>query len=332
MNLIRWLKRRIRNSISTLVEQEVHKVVEQEIIPLTWQLVQYENSEMQDRLSYYDHTKAPLENSIFYASLRNELLAISLPVQDVEIDIADFEKWMQEYPEIKAHYQNVGDVVIEKCLEHYLSFRHLNISPNSIYLDLAAAASPFAEVLKRKGFRSYRLDFAYPDGVHGDNIGASVDDTKLPNEFASALSMQSGFECLMGDADIRFVKEAARILNKNGRYGVVPLFLDDHYLVAVSPHHTYNDFVVDAGAKKVWRDDEYNSFLRVYSPEAFKKRIYDNIPETMTGKIFYFRNLPDIMKQYPRQRLYCFFMFYCAMNGQTEDTPATSAQTEESTV
>ncbi len=31
----------------------------------------------------------------------------------------------------------------------------------------------------------------------------------------------------------------------------------------------------------------------------------------MAGKVFYFRNLPDVMKHYPGQTTYCFFMFHC---------------------
>jgi len=31
----------------------------------------------------------------------------------------------------------------------------------------------------------------------------------------------------------------------------------------------------------------------------------------MMGKILYFRNLNEVIKHYPGQGIYCFFMFYC---------------------
>ncbi len=52
-------------------------------------------------------------------------------------------------------------------------------------------------------------------------------------------------------------------------------------------------------------------FSRHYSPESFKRRVYSGIPETMSGKVLYFRNLADLMSRYQGQRIYCFFTFYC---------------------
>jgi hypothetical protein len=153
---------------------------------------------------------------------------------------------------------------------------------------------------------------AYPEGIHEVNIGADAGNTKLPDGFASVLSAQCAFECFMGDADIRFVSEATRILNEKGRYGIVPLYLDNTYFVATSPYCNQQDIVIESEAKKVWRDDRFKApFSRHYSPESFWERIYSQIPESMTGKVLYFRNLPEVMKHYPGQRIYSFFMFYC---------------------
>ena len=64
--------------------------------------------------------------------------------------------------------------------------------------------------------------------------------------------------------------------------------------------------------KKVWRDDSYKiSFSRHYSPEAFYERIYKIIPENLGAKVYFIQNLPDVMKYYRGQRIYCYFMLYC---------------------
>ena len=308
MNVITWVKGKVRSRIANLVKAEVEKAMEY-MLP---QLIEFQNSPKEHRQSYFDHTKDAFGNRGLYAGLKDRLLAIGIPVEEVDIDISDFERWLDDFSEIKKYYQNMGDVFVEKCLEHYLAFRHLKIANDDVYIDIAAAGSPWADILNKRGLKSYRLDLAYPEGIHGINIGADAGNTKLPDAFASVLSAHCAYECFMGDADIRFVGEAARILNEKGRYGIVPLYLDDIYFVATSPYCNQQDVIIESEAKRVWRDDEYKvPFSRHYSPESFKRRIYSSIPDSMTGKVLYFRNLTDVMEHYQGQRIYCFFMFYC---------------------
>lgn len=301
----------MKSYIAELVSAEVRKTTE-DMVPLIEQLVDFRNSPKEERQSYHDGTKNPYGNIILYASLKDRLVAAGVSVEDVEIDIADFERWLADFPEIKINYQGIGEAFIEKCLEHYLAYRYLKISRDDVYIDIAAAGSPWADNLNERGIKSYRLDLAYPPGVHGSNIGGDAGDSKLPVGFASVLSAQCSFECFMGNADIRFIREADRILDARGRYGIVPLYLDDTYFVATSPYCNQQDVIIESEAKKVWRDDEYKvPFSRHYSPESFRKRIYSIIPESMKGKVLYFRNLPDVMGRYKGQRIYCFFMFFC---------------------
>ena len=148
----------------------------------------------------------------------------------------------------------MGDVFIEKCLEHYLTYLHLNISEGDIYIDVASGGSPWAGILNARGGegaevrgqknrgrrqgrgRAYRLDLSFPKGTKGIDIGADAGDTKLPDSFASVLSSQCAYECFMGDADILFVEEASRILDKKGRYGIASLYLSDIHFVSTSPY------------------------------------------------------------------------------------------------
>lgn len=312
MNPITSARDKIEDRIARLVRAEVQEAME-DMLPLISQLIEFNNSPREDRQSYHDHTKDPLGNRGLYSGLKERLLKIGIPVEDVDIDVSDFERWLDDFSEVKKHYQSMGDVFIEKCLEHYLAFRHLNICRDDIYVDIAAAGSPWANILNKREIRSYSLDLSYPDGMHGIKIGADASDTKLPDAFATVLSAQCAFEHFMGDADIRFIREAYRILNERGRYGIVPLYLDDLYFVATSPYCDQKDVTIENDARRLWRDDGYKvPFARHYSPESFRKRIYSSVPaDSMTGKILYFRNLTDIMEHYQGQKIYCFFMFYC---------------------
>jgi hypothetical protein len=291
-----------------LINTEVQKQMEY-LLP---QLLEFQKSPVEERQSYNDHTKDPIGNISFYVHLKDRLLATGVPVEEVDIDVNDFEKYLDSFPEINNFYKSLNDAHIEKCLEHYLAYRYLNITKDDLYIDIASAGSPWANILNRRGIKSYRLDLCYPEGLHGKNIGADAGNTKLPDAFANVLSAQCAYECFMGDADVRFVTESARILKEKGRFGIVPLYLEDTHFVATSPYCDQKKVIIESEAKKVWRDDKFNvPFSRHYSPESFNSRVYLSIPPSMTGKVFYFRNLPDIMKHFEGQRIYCFFMFFC---------------------
>lgn len=333
--------RKINGKISNIVRQAVRKEIS-EVLPIISQLIEFQNSGKENRQSYYDHTKDPLKNKGFYEGLKDRLLAVGVPVQEVCVDIADFEMWLEEFPEIRNAYAKMDDVFVEKCLEHYLTYSYLRICGNDVYIDIGGGAgSIWSEILNgrdagfrghksvtrgrrsvgdggrtkrggRKGVRAYRLDISFTEGINGINIGADAGDTRLPEGFASVLSLQCSYECFMGDADIRFVKEASRILSQKGRYAIAPLYLEDIFFVSTSPYCDQANVKIDPGAKKVWRDDEYKApFGRHYSPEVFFERIYSKIPEDMSGEVLFFTNLDEVMKKYSRQRVYCFFMFVC---------------------
>ena len=144
--MIGKVKRKIAGKISNILRSAVRSEIE-EALPIIPQLIEFQNSAKEDRQSFYDHTKDPLGSIGFYAGLKDRLLSAGVPVEPVDIDIPDFERWLSDFPEIRRHYENMGDVFIEKCLEHYLTFRHLNISAGDTYIDVASAGSPWAEVL-----------------------------------------------------------------------------------------------------------------------------------------------------------------------------------------
>ena len=325
--MIGRVKRKITSKISNILRSAVRSEIEN-ALPIIPQLIEFQNSPKESRQSYYQ--KDPLADLDYYQKLKERLLTLNISVEEATVDISDFEDWLKKFPAILKAYQGMGNAVIEKCMEHYLTYKTLRISKDDVYIDIAAAGSPWAEVLnsrtedkktedrnqrtedRRQRVRAYRLDLSYPDGIKGINIGADAGNTKLPDNFASVLSLQCAYECLMGDADVLFIKEASRILNEKGRFAIIPLYLKDTYINVTSPYCDQQKIIIDPEAKKVWRDDEYKvPFSRNYSPESFANRIYSRIPDGMEGKVLYFKNLAEVMKHYPGQRIYCFFMFLC---------------------
>lgn len=305
------LKSKIKTHIKSLLHEEVKSALD-EHLPILTQMIAYHLSPEESKHSYYDGAKNARNNISFFQGLRDRISKTGIEVQDEEIDIEDFESWLGEFPEIREIYSDLGEYHIEKCLEHYLCYRFLKLSKDDVFIDIAAAGSPFADLLIAKGIQSYRLDLCYPKGINGINIGVDAGDTGLEDGFASALSLQCAYECFMGEDDIRFVEEAARITNDKGRYSIVPLYLADTYFNSTSPQLDQRELTFDSKAKKVWRDDKFLvPFDRHYSPEAFKERVYDHLPENMEGKVFFFSNLDELMDHYQGQLIYCFFLFLC---------------------
>ncbi|MDH3976048.1 MAG: hypothetical protein OEV42_17370 [Deltaproteobacteria bacterium] len=318
MQLIQRIKRILREYICDVVKAEVQQEASK-IMALIPQLIEFTNSSPEEKQSYHDRSRAPLANYNYFLDLREQLSKSGVVVEDISINILDFEKWLEEYPEVDSYYKNAGNVYIEKCLEHYLSYRYLDMSSDDICIDVAAAGSPYADILRKHlKIKSYRLDMSYPEGIHGYNIGADAGSTTLTSGFASTLALHCAYECFMGNADIRFVREASRLLRPNGRYLITPLYLDATYFNATSPYCDQKEVIIDPEAHKIWRDDEYKvPFSRHYSPQAFSTRIYSNIPNDMDGKVYFVRNLPDVMHRFQNQRVYCYFMFYCEKRHRT---------------
>ncbi|MCC6628493.1 MAG: hypothetical protein IT340_13975, partial [Chloroflexi bacterium] len=177
------------------------------------QLGAYYASPATQRLSARDHTQQPARNLTFYAGLRERLAASGVPVEDAAVDLADFEAWLADYAELRDYYRGIaGSPWVEKCLEHYLAARWLGIAPGDTAVDVGAQRSPWAEILAARGVRSYRLDLSYPAGIHGRDIGADAGATRLPDGFCTVLTAHCSYEAFAGDSDVRFVREAGRIL------------------------------------------------------------------------------------------------------------------------
>lgn len=310
MTFISGMKGRIKDKLRTIIRSEVDKTMDI-IFP---QLLDFYNSPPETKQSFHDHTKDPVGNYPYYIELRDLLRQLGVKVEDISINIQDFKKWLQTYPEIKVAYDSSSNAHIEKCLEHYLSFTLMGLSSTDTFVDIAAAGSTFSALLRRRlGLRAYRLDLSYPKGIRGYDIGADAGETGLPEGFATAMALHCAYECFMGDADMRFIHEATRILRPGGRYIILPLYLDKTYFVSTSPFCSQKEITIDPGAARLWRDDSYRvPFSRHYSPESFTKRIYSLLPSNMEGTVYFLKNLPDVSKSFVGQRIYCYFAFFCS--------------------
>jgi SAM-dependent methyltransferase len=243
-----------------------------------------------------------------HAQLCAAMAALGITVREVEIDAVDFERWRAVNTAMECHYERLGDVRIEKLFEHYLTERYAAFDAGKTVVDVAASGSPWADVLAARGVDAYRLDLAYPKGIRGREIGADAAATGLPDAFADALLLHCAYECFAGDADVRFWKEAERVLKPGGSVVIAPLYLCGTHLVETSLCCPQEGIPIDAGAIKVWRDDEYAvPFCRFYSAHALAQRVFA-AGDGLRKEVLVFRGLESFAARYPGQRVYCRYV------------------------
>lgn len=313
MKLLGSIKTRIKRILRSYLKSEIDRAIRATVSTLISQLIEFHNSPLDKRQSFYDYAKKPLENYNYFVRLKDRLIELGINVEEVSINLDDFKNWLNKYKSLAIKYKNYQEFYIEKCLEHYISYTYLEMCDEDIFIDIAAADSPYVDILRKADrIESYRLDSSYSKGIQKNKIGAYAQNTNLPDGFATALALHCAFECFMGNADIDFIKEAQRILKPNGRYLIIPLYLDSTYYNSTSPYCDQANVVIDPEAIKVWRDDSYKApFSRHYSPEVLVERIFNRIPENMIGKVYFIKNLPKLMSEFKGQLIYCYFMFYC---------------------
>jgi SAM-dependent methyltransferase len=305
---VRWIKERIDKRLRLLFREYLNDEMET-LLPLNLHYQRYIESTPTDRQSQYDHTLDPAAHLPLFGSLKGRLVEAGIAVEEVRIDLADFDAWRRSVPGLDRFYQSFGDMHIEKCLEHYLVDKLLHLKAGDRYLDIASAGSPWASTLCQRQIEAYRLDLIYPDGIRGMEIGANATATGLPDGFATALSTQCAFELFHGETDLRFLHEAARILTPGGRLAVLPLYLDDAYFLLQSPFALPPPGTAEPEATVIWRDDHFRAaYSRHYSPEAFARAIYSRLPAGLDARVYFVSNLEELMLIYPDQRIYCFYI------------------------
>ncbi len=200
------------------------------------------------------------------AGFEERLAAIvGRPVVSVEIDLGDFA-------DFKNMYTDERDMIDDaKLLEYYISYRWLDLGPQDTFIDVAAQDCPFAFFVRDHfGCTVYRQDLLYlKKGIHGEDIGGTASRIPLKTGSVSKISLHNSFEHFEGRSDIRFIREAQRLLRPGGKLVIVPLFIGDVYSMVRDA-----GWVDDEGTKHLW--GEGAQFARWYDLPRFKGRILDN--------------------------------------------------------
>jgi SAM-dependent methyltransferase len=205
------------------------------------------------------------------------LLRLDVDVRRYDIDVADYRRYATtaRYPEAFPDYYPANRQ--EKCLEHYLAAKLLDLERHDIYVDIASEHSPAPDVYRKLfGVTAYRQDLAYPPGLRGDQIGGDAARMPVPDGFATKMALHCSFEHFEGNSDRAFIREANRVLRPGGALCVVPLYLFEAYVIQADP-----EVAVPAGV--VFEDDATvygaqgwgNRHARFYDAEHLAARVLD---------------------------------------------------------
>ncbi|MCB0360420.1 MAG: hypothetical protein KDD44_12315 [Bdellovibrionales bacterium] len=222
----------------------------------------------------------------------------NLECREIQIDRTDYEAYVAraEYARYSPYYEggDSGNVThrTEKLLQHYLSLQLLQVTDGDVYIDVASNTSPMKDIVRRLfGVESYSMDLVYEPGVHGDQIGCDAGATGLPDGFASKMSLHCAFEHFAYGSDMRFVREAGRILRPGGKVCIVPLYVMDHYCIRCDPTLEMDISIRDTEGARIEYVRNYNvDFGRFYDAKRLQERILDNLGP-LRATLYRFSNL-----------------------------------------
>jgi len=198
-------------------------------------------------------------------------LAPELEIKEYDVDVARMRAWERagEYPALA--YVVSRD---EKVLEHQVSWDLVDPPAGGLVIDVASCRSHFPAIVRKTGRRCIAQDLSYPRGLRGDTLGGDAGAMDLPDAFADGMTLHCSFEHFEADADIRFVREAARVLKPGGRVAIQPMYVHQDYFVLSDPYGPDGIGTPDDGAYFIAAFGYSNRFGRHYDPGAFVRRVY----------------------------------------------------------
>lgn len=248
-----------------------------------------------------------------------ELDLIERDLRALDIEITDYSPSCEEFlafqagnyfPDDYAGGRNSG-VWSEKILEHWIASERLglfNYSASDVYVDVAAATSPWAHALRsRKGINAHAIDLGKVADAYRTLPYYRIENataTSFPDASVKGASLHCAYEMFVGNDDVRFISEVSRILAPGGMVVILPLYMHTHYCAYATPEHFGKGHSDPAAKEYVRLDCEGIPSSRKYDAATLKSRVLDAIvSEGMTYELLALRNKSEF-----GEGVYCHFI------------------------
>lgn len=249
--------------------------------------------------------------------IESQLKQQGIALTEITIDKSDFETFKNQFIFGDDFYGGPNTRVYEeKILEHFISYKFAiqKMSSNKdVYVDVAAANSPWAKLLRDAGYNAYAIDltpsqlFKKYDFYKTMNATA----TSFGDESVGSVSLQCAYEMFTHDDDIMLINELKRILKKGGRAIISPLYMYTHYSGYCSPEF-WNKHEYQPKNAKIYVNSRSQGvpFSRKYDAKQFRERIVKTIIENnMNYNLYVLRNGKEI-----DPKIYCHFILEITKN------------------
>ena len=174
--------------------------------------------------------EVPVGDVEIHCRIRSGLIDAGLTVKDLSIDVDDYKGYLKNANYSRfGYYYNGGKAphFHEKSLEHYIAAKLLELNKDDVYIDVANGDSPSAQVYNEVfGCNSFVQDMFFRK-TEGNVIAGNACSMPVNDGFASKMALHNAFEHFEGEDDIKFVREASRVLTPGGKLCIVPLFMFD---------------------------------------------------------------------------------------------------------
>jgi hypothetical protein len=283
------------------VSQLTHKVINLAKHRSGWYKWRYRNASQ-----YQDPTPAEL------LQIESDLKVLGIAVSDYCTSPSTFHEFVaKQYFPPDYHGGKSGGVWHEKLLEHWISWECLelqNYQANDIYVDVAAAGSPWVKALREKhSIQAYAVDLGSigEEYIHLPYYRVeNATKMSFADDSIRGMSLHCAYEMFTADDDINLIDEIARVLRKGGKAIILPLYMHTHYCAYASPNF-FGKGYADAKSKEYVRiNASWIPSSRKYNSSVLKERILDRISSLgMTYSLSVLRNKADF-----GENIYCHFI------------------------
>jgi len=239
----------------------------------------------------------PVHGVVPYEDVTPDLEASGVRVEPYSVRAAGFDDYVRRAGYASLPYYDHGrePAAHEKYLEHFVSLELLAPAEGDVLVDVACMDSPFSEIAAELyGLSTYRQDIMYPPGVRDRSIGGDAASMPVPDGFTDHLVMHCSFEHFEGDSDIRFIREASRVLRPGGRLCILPLYTSQRYAIQTHPRGLRRQRIDFEPGDTVYVSDEWGPpHQRYYDADAFLRRVVSGL-EDLELTVYRVTNLEEL--------------------------------------